>query len=431
MTHILSTFIFQMDKEDKHEHAKFLLYQIQQELCLYQECKNCVIQCDDGSFLTSSTVIFSMSSTLSRFCTNNSEDHVLVVPDLQLGELLLFMKYVFSNKVKEMFSSEDISVIDKVCSLLSIDQWKKPNIQEILANNDHQNVLQPLENTFPSLIDSSNEKSGENFKESRMLKRIQKQDKLKSSPKCPFCDESTEFILLRKHIKQKHPEQEFTCLECHHQLVNKSEFLDHIQIHDKSQYYLVCDRCQYVCYTQYQLQSHRKTHNIKKFKSINCEHCPRIFQVQEKYNRHVEQHKSGQFDSTFNCGKCGKTFKKETDLKRHLKTHDSSKSYACNVCGDKFVDSTRLKQHKWIHENVKRFVCNVDGCKERFRQKSNLNNHQASFHPNSMMNSKLKCSFCSKQFAYEYKLKQHEKWHSMDKSERIKEDDPCSNNENI
>ena len=50
------------------EHSKFLLYQVQQELSLYTTNKDCVIQCEDGSYWTSLPNIASISALVRNTC---------------------------------------------------------------------------------------------------------------------------------------------------------------------------------------------------------------------------------------------------------------------------------------------------------------------------------------------------------------------------
>ena len=131
----------------------------------------------------------------------------------------------------------------------------------------------------------------------------------------------------------------------------------------------------------------------------------------------MEMHQTGEKEKIImKCQFCDKTFKKIFDLNRHLKSHLGIKDYSCDVCGEKFVDRTRLKQHKWIHLNHKSFKCNL--CEKEFRHKSHLQAHNASFHPETE-NLKYDCNYCNRKFAFEYKLKQHLKWHELDQSERV------------
>ena len=50
------------------EHSKFLLYQVQQELTLYTTNKDCVLQCEDGSYWTSLPNIASISALVRNTC---------------------------------------------------------------------------------------------------------------------------------------------------------------------------------------------------------------------------------------------------------------------------------------------------------------------------------------------------------------------------
>ena len=419
---------------NKHEHAKFLLYQVQQDLNMYKDNKDCIVQCEDGSYHTSSIVLLGISPILGSFCLH-IDDPVIVVPSLELGELLLFFKYVFTNKIEEMFNKEDIVVIEKVSKLLNTDIFMKAkdDNNEIIIGNTEK-LLDHSENSNNNLNedDVTNQShnptimNDTNDKKAFRNKRNQQQEKLKSTVLCPFCNESFGFSLMSKHVKQKHSEKENDCLICKQSLGNKEELENHVQIHreEVNMFYLNCERCDHICLSQYQLQMHKKSHNIKKFESMACQFCDRVFQVKDKFNKHLEMHRNGELDKTLDCPYCDKQFKKQFDLKRHIKSHFGVKSHKCDICGQQFVDGTRLKQHKWVHNNVKTFKCPDENCDQAFRHKSHLKSHIASFHPNcDKLSSKLECNLCNKVFAYDYKLKQHLKWHQMDRLEKIECDD--------
>lgn len=115
-------------------------------------------------------------------------------------------------------------------------------------------------------------------------------------------------------------------------------------------------------------------------------------------------------------------FSKPYDLTRHSKSHAGVKTHFCDVCGSRFVDGTRLKQHKWIHSNHKGLKCPAEGCQKTFRLQSHLSSHLASFHPASAASKLLQCNHCRRSFAFEYKLKQHLEWHSVDLAQRVEQD---------
>ena len=55
-------------RTNRLEHSKFLLYQVQQELSLYTTNKDCVLQCEDGSYWTSLPNIASISALVRNTC---------------------------------------------------------------------------------------------------------------------------------------------------------------------------------------------------------------------------------------------------------------------------------------------------------------------------------------------------------------------------
>ena len=60
-------------RTNRLEHSKFLLYQVQQELSLYPANKDCVLQCEDGSFWTSLPNMASISALVRNTCQVRSK----------------------------------------------------------------------------------------------------------------------------------------------------------------------------------------------------------------------------------------------------------------------------------------------------------------------------------------------------------------------
>ena len=393
---------------NKLEHAKFLLYQIQQELSLYRENKDCIVQCEDGSLHTSAVLLLSISDSLRLSWRPEEEVPVIIVPSLAVGELLLFFKYIFSQQVEEMFNKEDVSVIDKVFRLLNVE-----------VNQNDEAMVETIESRSVERTQTDQHKHEKNseFRE----KRLKQQAKLQYELPCIFCSVNVGFSLFAKHVRVKHPEKENACKVCGKVCETKENLEHHVQSHGDTDHYLLCERCDRVCLTQYQLQTHKRGHNIKNFESHSCDQCDRVFKVKDKLLKHLELHKTGALDVKFPCSTCNKVFKRSLDLKRHEKSHSGIKSYCCETCGAKFVDGTRLKQHKLIHIDVKQFKC--PQCLQCFRLNSHLKSHIASFHPETEGSTKtLSCKFCNKVFAFEYKLRKHLKWHEMDQVERVEYD---------
>jgi len=420
-------------KLNRHEHAKFLLYQVQQELNSSRDSKDLIIQCQDGSYVTSSLLILAVSPNLVSVLSN-SDENVLVLPNLLMGELLLFLKYVFTNNVQQMFNKEDVSVIQSVGEIFSHSLHSEKDVirqyTEVVSSETEIEVsknLETLTNSSETIVpkeiilqedEAKDTQCGKvNSNQAIKMRRLEEKKKLSSSVPCCFCHEIINFTLLAKHVKQKHPEKEFICQICQTSCVDRIGLESHIQQHSEGNlYYLICEICCRVCTSQYQLQHHKRSHNTKKLSSYDCKICKKTFLIKPKFEKHMELHQTGKLEETMECKYCEKTFKKTTDLNRHLKSHQGIKSYSCDVCGEKFVDGTRLKHHKWIHLGHKSFKCNQ--CDKDFRHKSHLQTHIASFHPEAET-TKYVCTQCNRKFAFEYKFKQHLKWHKLDLSERI------------
>jgi len=426
---------------EKREHAKFLLYQVQQEVELgaWQGRRDCVVQCSDGSCPAPGLVLAALSPALAALLTQTWQhsDIVLVAP-LEVGQLLLFFKYLYSIYTEEMFNKEDVEVIQAVCDILGVDSSMFTSGHNVGSNHAEETKAQKVKESrlietcgneeVPELNENHSSDAGcrSNLQADRKryrMRRLKQQEKLKSTVKCKYCDSKISFSLISKHIKQRHLEYEHCCLVCGHRNRSRAELESHVQEHSEdSAWYLNCERCGQVCLSQYQLQLHKRGHNIKQLGSMQCPHCPRLFQVAQKFNTHLASHQSGKLDKSLACVHCNKTFQKQYDLARHLKSHMGIKPYTCDTCGLRFVDGTRLKQHKWIHLDLKAFKCSHENCDEIFRHKSHLKSHIASFHPDTDKDSMLACHLCKRKFAFQYKLARHLEWHAMDMTDGVEHD---------
>ena len=116
----------------------------------------------------------------------------IIVPSLQMGELLLFLKYLYSNKVEQMFNKEDVSVIENVCQILQIDLDMK------VLENQAEVTEETREMSVRSATDSA-VKDDKIFRERRQRELA----KLKTKISCKFCSEVFPFSLLGKHVKLK------------------------------------------------------------------------------------------------------------------------------------------------------------------------------------------------------------------------------------
>jgi len=482
------------------EHTKFLVFHMQQIFNVSLLEQDCTLHCKDGSTVASSLVLGALSPLLSGYLKETflrNEDPVILLPEVELGEILLFIKYLFSVKVKKMYSKEDVDVLKKVCDYLSISidhDLVEPRIQ---INSESEIGLDPLENDlnnedivekenfekrseeegfpceyckisglfvyFPRKLlltkhlmtnhaeecrDSNQllqcdycgdifmtkggllkhlKNSHKNIESDKILKKIdlnkrkQLNEVKKSRMQCCYCGEEVNFSMLRNHIKKKHPEKEFNCLHCQTQFFNRESLEEHIQEH-KGQValYNACEYCDALFLSNYQLQNHKKTHQIAE--TYLCKYCEKSFVGRATLEKHEQKHQEGkEYDTqkgrfvsqeNLKCDTCDKSFPNKYNLDRHVKSHLGIKSFKCDICGNSFVDSTRLKQHMWIHADYRSFKCEF--CDKEFRHKSHMKSHVSSFHPTCVETKakSFKCNLCDKLFPYQYKLNNHMTWHA-------------------
>lgn len=77
---------------------------------------------------------------------------------------------------------------------------------------------------------------------------------------------------------------------------------------------------------------------------------------------------------TMNCEHCGKIFTHRGDLNKHLRSHTGEQPYQCPVCQRKFTHTSNLARHVRVHSGDKPFHC--DRCNRDFSRKDKLLLHQ-------------------------------------------------------
>jgi uncharacterized Zn-finger protein len=84
-------------------------------------------------------------------------------------------------------------------------------------------------------------------------------------------------------------------------------------------------------------------------------------------------------ESKFKCDfvNCSKMYSNSYNLKRHVQSfHQGIKKFSCESCHKRLSSKQNLREHKFIHLDVKPYVCNYKGCKQAYRQISQLTLHQ-------------------------------------------------------
>jgi len=87
-------------------------------------------------------------------------------------------------------------------------------------------------------------------------------------------------------------------------------------------------------------------------------------------------------DKKYKCDmlKCKKWFGTKYSLKRHMKSHKVKKDFKCKDCSKQFALQQYLTEHEFTHTRAKPFACNINGCQETFRQRGKRSLHQSLMH---------------------------------------------------
>jgi KRAB domain-containing zinc finger protein len=104
---------------------------------------------------------------------------------------------------------------------------------------------------------------------------------------------------------------------------------------------------------------------------------------------------------------CGKSFSKSKS--RHRQTH-IGKPYRCELCEEHFCRKDSLTFHLITHREKPHF-CDWPGCRMRFSQAGQLNQH----HEKHTIARPHVCTRCDERFLYRSVLKRHERKHTGEK----------------
>ena len=147
----------------------------------------------------------------------------------------------------------------------------------------------------------------------------------------------------------------------------------------------LCSECEYPCDDLYDLGEHMgETHTDRNV----CNSCDEIFQTQESLVEHIMKQHKAVFDSTvedsFCCNFCDKTFRGKNELMSHKKMEHTVHvrqcwNYSTETCMYGETDCWFI--HKG-QSSVLEFKCKL--CDEHFFNRSELQQHRKSIHPNTI-----------------------------------------------
>lgn len=119
-------------------------------------------------------------------------------------------------------------------------------------------------------------------------------------------------------------------------------------------------------------ESNSENQEVKQF---SCEFCPKKFNLQRTYERHVvEKHKI----KTYRCKVCLQEFNNRQVLKEHCEQSHQEDRVPCHLCKKTFTTKSSLRlHHEAIHRGI-RYKC--DHCDKSFGQLGSLRRHVNTIH---------------------------------------------------
>lgn len=180
---------------------------------------------------------------------------------------------------------------------------------------------------------------------------------------CMICEKrfKSENILWDHYQYQHKSGERFACLTCDKTFVKKANLNYHLKTfgHKGGKVVSSPDHIQ-----QTDIESGVKLSDVSKPRpKITCVDCGARFVLQERYEFHMERHKTGNMDTCV-CTLCGRESTNENVLWDHFQyMHKRTKRYACTTCGKLFHKQSMLSRHqiKYGHKGAREINVDTDG----------------------------------------------------------------------
>ena len=269
---------------------------------------------------------------------------------------------------------------------------------------------------------------------------------------------------LNSHINRVHHEiKKFQCNFCGKADKTKTEHNRHIKNKHMPKDIFECDKCDKTLTSKLGLNLHLERSHSAFSKSKQCEFCEKSYRLSSELDKHKAKIHGRKYVAK--CSICDKEFNSESKLSIHVnEVHGQIKNHKCDICNKQFGRGSLLKKHvKVVHrseeiekekckkcnlvcmpENMKKHMkkhdkdenqegfLNCEKCDEKFKFKSELDNHIHSKHNgfqcdvcNMVLKKKSlrahvvtmhssgeqKCEICEQTFENPSLLKNHQKEH--------------------
>ena len=162
------------------------------------------------------------------------------------------------------------------------------------------------------------------------------------SYKCQICGKSKRSMeALNEHHRGRHDPQK--CSVCGKVFDLATTLAHHMYSHYTRKFH--CDQCNYHCFFQSELESHKIVHRERPTYQCQYPKCGKWFKRKGELSLHVEVHDKTWYD----CKKCDFSTKLMKYLKEHEKSHlkkNEDLPYECKLCGERFLWRSGLKRHR-------------------------------------------------------------------------------------
>ncbi|KAF6212303.1 hypothetical protein GE061_012825 [Apolygus lucorum] len=254
---------------------------------------------------------------------------------------------------------------------------------------------------------------------------------------------------LRNHMEVHSDKRPYKCPKCDYRGGLKASLQSHMRIHEG--YKFKCDQCSFKARRSYGLKIHKRIHHTgerpfhceicdrrypdigalnfhlrnrhsgpseDKSKSdlpqwnFKCAICGRKFVMENRYNRHVAAHASGEISrkhrEPYQCYKCDFSSKSRNSIIRHLTNRHGDKNFVCAHCDYRTAMKSDLSDHMLIHSGVKPYMCDVCGFSAASR--STLTSHKR---VHSEKN--ITCEYCDFRTSRRHSMRAHLRRHTGDR----------------
>lgn len=292
------------------------------------------------------------------------------------------LSYVNFLKIEPLEDCSD-SETEKLNLLNMKNETIYNDVDSVFEYNENMDVKDVDEQHLLE-VDSGHDKADENVLCNQELQSIVKRAYKKDSPtnksprdlktdnlntNCTLCSKTLQTHgLYKRHMRTKHPPENFVCTKCQKCFVSKKNLIQHESVH---------------------LPDHLK-------KTIPCPYCNKKFRTAKTVSVHVGFVHSS--ERPYICEECGKSFATSGCLTQHHITHVKERAWQCPHCPKKFKGLVHLRKHIDIH-NEDVHVC--PDCGKQMNTKRNLRVHML-VHSDQ---KKYKCQFCDFEFKRAYTLK--------------------------